>query len=212
MSETTTNIANTCIMCSNSTKTSEVRQYPKYCGNHQRDAWINDMMSQGKKVCAGNIRGCRNTMDLSYEYANCAECKSKNDSKEAKRDPRPNRKPKVVTVTPEDVAVTNDIPVVKKTQNVKSRLICAGFEKDENRTKCTSEVELKPNAKFCSRHRRLEMFTPEELQDIGNKGGIIKQCSYKACSNYHKEAGRTCDVCLAKGERREERKKLNKGN
>jgi hypothetical protein len=201
MSET--NIDDTCVMCSNSNKTSKDKQYPKYCGNHQRDAWVNDMMSQGKKVCSRNNRGCRNTMDPSFRFSKCDNCRNKENEEAKKRAPRTKKDHNPIPVK------DNELPI-KKTQNVKSRDICAGFEKDKNRTKCILPVELKLNAKFCQRHSRLEMFTPEELHDIGSNGGIIKQCTYIDCSNYHKTGKASCDVCLAKSERQETLRKIDR--
>jgi len=47
-----------------------------YCKKHQVQMWINEIeMDKTKKVCSGWNRGCKNILDINYEFKKCDDCR-----------------------------------------------------------------------------------------------------------------------------------------
>jgi hypothetical protein len=51
-----------------------------YCGRHQTLGYLREQLEKDgtKKVCCNFERGCRNVLDINYEFAKCEECRNKN--------------------------------------------------------------------------------------------------------------------------------------
>ena len=52
-------------------KRSEINEY---CGKHQLQIFLNDLIDKNKKPCYNYKRGCRNELNLEYEYSKCEVC------------------------------------------------------------------------------------------------------------------------------------------
>lgn len=56
----------------------------EYCGKHQTQFFKDSVESQGKKVCANYVRGCRQVLDQEYKFKKCQDCLEKDRIKERK--------------------------------------------------------------------------------------------------------------------------------
>ena len=45
-----------------------------YCGKHQINIFIEQTISQNKKICKNYIRGCRSQLNMDYTFSKCEEC------------------------------------------------------------------------------------------------------------------------------------------
>ena len=45
-----------------------------YCGKHQIHIFIDETVSEGKKLCKNYIRGCKSKLDSGYTFSKCNEC------------------------------------------------------------------------------------------------------------------------------------------
>lgn len=57
----------------------------KYCKLHQLQLFVDETVSEGKKVCKGYIRGCRVKLDETYTFSKCQECLENDREKENNR-------------------------------------------------------------------------------------------------------------------------------
>lgn len=57
----------------------------KYCNLHQRQLFEDEVKSENMKCCYNVIRGCRNKLELTYNYSKCPECLEKDREKDNKR-------------------------------------------------------------------------------------------------------------------------------
>lgn len=57
----------------------------KYCKLHQLQLFVDETVSEGKKVCKGYIRGCRVKLDETYTFSKCQVCLENDREKENNR-------------------------------------------------------------------------------------------------------------------------------
>mgnify|MGYP003344123941 CR=1 FL=1 len=46
----------------------------EYCGKHQINIFIEQTISENKKICKNYIRGCRTQLNMDYKFSKCEEC------------------------------------------------------------------------------------------------------------------------------------------
>ena len=46
----------------------------EFCGKHQLQFFIKNTETDGKKVCFNHVRGCREQLELEYEFSKCQNC------------------------------------------------------------------------------------------------------------------------------------------
>jgi hypothetical protein len=56
-----------------------------YCKKHQLQVFVDEVVSEGKKTCAAYIRGCRVKLELTYAFAKCETCRTKEREREHNR-------------------------------------------------------------------------------------------------------------------------------
>ena len=56
-----------------------------YCKKHQLQVFVDEVVNEGKKTCAAYIRGCRVKLELTYAFAKCESCRTKEREKEHNR-------------------------------------------------------------------------------------------------------------------------------
>lgn len=56
-----------------------------YCKKHQLQVFVDEVVSEGKKTCAAYIRGCRVKLELTYAFAKCETCRTKEREKDHNR-------------------------------------------------------------------------------------------------------------------------------
>jgi len=57
----------------------------KYCKLHQLQLFVDETVSEGKKVCKGYIRGCRVKLEETYTFSKCQECLENDREKDNNR-------------------------------------------------------------------------------------------------------------------------------
>lgn len=57
----------------------------KYCKLHQNQLFVDEIISENKKLCYNFIRGCREKLDLSYTFSKCQNCLSIEREKDKER-------------------------------------------------------------------------------------------------------------------------------
>ena len=57
----------------------------KYCKLHQLQLFVDETVSENKKVCNGYIRGCRVKLEHTYRFSKCTDCLEGDREKENNR-------------------------------------------------------------------------------------------------------------------------------
>ena len=73
------------VLCSNEGCVFKRSEENKYCQKHQICVFVDDTVAIGKKVCKQYVRGCRNQLDLDYQYTRCQSCLEKEREQERNR-------------------------------------------------------------------------------------------------------------------------------
>jgi len=73
------------VLCANDKCVFKRSEENKYCQKHQICIFIDDTVAMGKKVCKQYVRGCRNQLDLDYQYTRCQSCLEKEREQERNR-------------------------------------------------------------------------------------------------------------------------------
>ena len=73
------------VLCANNKCVFKRSEENKYCQKHQICVFVDDTVAMGKKVCKQYVRGCRNQLDLDYQYTRCQSCLEKEREQERSR-------------------------------------------------------------------------------------------------------------------------------
>ena len=73
------------VLCANAGCTFKRSEENKYCQKHQICIFVDDTVAMGKKICKQYVRGCRNQLDLDYQYTRCQSCLEKEREQERNR-------------------------------------------------------------------------------------------------------------------------------
>ena len=73
------------VLCANDGCTFKRSNENIYCKKHQICIFVDETESMNKKVCKQYIRGCRNQLDLDYQYTRCQACLEKDRNQDKKR-------------------------------------------------------------------------------------------------------------------------------
>ena len=73
------------VLCANDKCVFKRSDENKYCQKHQICVFVDDTVAMGKKVCKQYVRGCRNQLDLDYQYTRCQSCLEKEREQERNR-------------------------------------------------------------------------------------------------------------------------------
>lgn len=57
----------------------------EYCIKHQKQAFIDETIAEGKKVCVNHIRGCRAKLETDYKFSRCGVCLEKDREKDRQK-------------------------------------------------------------------------------------------------------------------------------
>jgi hypothetical protein len=73
------------VLCANNKCVFKRSEENKYCQKHQICVFVDDTVAMGKKICKQYVRGCRNQLDLDYQYTRCQSCLEKEREQERNR-------------------------------------------------------------------------------------------------------------------------------
>ena len=115
----------------------------EYCGKHQLHFFIKNTKNVGKMVCFNHVRGCREQLDISYEFSKCQNCLEKD---------------RTLDIQKRTNAITN-------TAVEEGKKICTSCYKTKDISEFTSGTKQTKNCKQCR--------DMNAVQDAKRRRGII---------------------------------------
>jgi len=73
------------VLCANDKCVFKRSEENKYCQKHQICIFVDETVAMNKNVCKQYVRGCRNQLDLDYQYTRCQSCLEKEREQERNR-------------------------------------------------------------------------------------------------------------------------------